>query len=524
VKSLGFSADGKRLAASGSDNRVHVWDTITGERQEIIRDAEGLELAALSPDGNFVATTTSAGGVKVWSVAERTLIATLIENSSHIEGMAFSPDGRRLATAGAEPIKVWDLTKKKLERILSGPEGNFKGVTFSADGARLAGFGQTRTGTGLVVLWDAATGRGVGRLAGPNQRVNCAAFSPDGALLVTGSEGRHTDPGEVTVFDARSGAVIQSLPGHMGEIRHVAFSADGRIMVTAAHNGMFFWDAPRMEQRASVPSNFGPRYVALSPDGGTLASGMGSPLIDLREIEISPLEAVAKAPAPVEAAPAVELQLLQDESAARLVAGVCVAIPDPENRFALGQDFTVEMWCRFATTATGRSLVGPLRPFDKRKGSWGVMVHGAGRPQMIFLYEDANGQRKNTTTAPVGSNKEWHHVAVVGTATHGKVYVDGMMLVDHELFDPPASPDALETFYVGVSLSPERQVNDFIDVRSLRISGGAIYTEGQFTPPDAFTKTDQTLALLDFSRFENGKFPDLSGHGHDAKPIPAPDR
>jgi hypothetical protein len=367
--------------------------------------------------------------------------------------------------------------------------------------------------------------------------VRRAAFSPDGALLITGNDGHLFEPSELIVYDARTGAAIKSLPGHAGQVNAIVFSPDGRVLATAAVKGMHLWDAARLELRHTITPDHAPDNVAFSPDGKTLATATGTPFIDLREIEVeerdsvpaAPLPNVAPAqPQPAAAPPAdappraIEIGLLKDDSAVRLPGDACLALAHSDNRLALGQEFTVELWCRVNTIVSGRCLVGTLKPFDNRKGTWGVMVHGRGRPQVIFLYEDANGQRKNTTTVPIPSNQEWHHVAVVGSATHGKVYVDGMLLVDHELFDPPADTDPLEQFYIAAPLAPSQNPEDRVDVRSLRISDGAVYTEAQFTPPESFEKTERTLALFDFSRFEDGRFSDLSGHGRDARPIAAP--
>jgi WD40 repeat protein len=537
IHSLAFLEDGT-LAAAGTDNRVHFWNLATGMRQEVVHDPAGVEIAAFAPDASLVATGVRDGGVKLWSVPERSLTATLFENSTQLECLAFTPDSRRLVTGGYDPLRLWDAQAKKLERILSGPEGTYKGAAFTADGSRMAAFGANRRGQGLVALWDLTTGKCIGKLPDPKWEVRRAAFSPDGALLITGNDGHLFDPSELIVYDARTGAVIKSLPGHAGQVNAIVFSLDGRVLATAAVKGMHLWDAARLELRHTITPDHAPSSVAFSPDGTTLATATGTPFIDLREIEVEERDSVPAAPgpnvAPAQPQPAaapppndapprpIEIGLLEDDSAVRLPGDACLALDHSDNRFALGQEFTVELWCRVNAIVSGRCLVGTLKPFDNRKGTWGVMVHGRGRPQVIFLYEDANGQRKNTTTTPIPSNKEWHHVAVVGTATHGKVYVDGMLLVEHELFDPPAVPDPLEQFYIAAPMAPSQNAEDRVDVRSLRISEGVLYSEAQFTPPESFEKTERTLALFDFSRFEGGKFADLSGHGRDARPIAAP--
>ena len=123
--------------------------------------------------------------------------------------MAFSPDGRLLASGGDKTVRLWDPASGEHRRTLTGHTGSVRAVAFSPDGQLLASGGNDKT----VRLWDPATGEHRRTLTGHTGFVDAVAFSPDGRLLA--SSGKDMT---VRLWDLRVSRKVFS-PGHEGLLR-----------------------------------------------------------------------------------------------------------------------------------------------------------------------------------------------------------------------------------------------------------------------------------------------------------------
>ncbi|HVK03184.1 MAG TPA: TIR domain-containing protein, partial [Armatimonadaceae bacterium] len=269
-----FSPDGTRIAAAGAhrDGRLRVWDAATGKTLGSLpvgRDAD-IQGLAFSPDAKTLATAGSDRTVRLWDVASATPRRTLAGFGEQVIAVAFSPDGATLACGGwDQDVTLWSAATGRRMRTLPGHEAQVTAVAFSRDGALLASAGWD----GKVWLWDARTGQRLRPLLGHRSGVVSVAFSPDGRRIASGSAN-----GMARVWDVDTGQNLIALRGHGRYVQAVAFWPGGRRLVTGdAQGGVRVWSATRLEnerEQSALRGHGGPATtVDFQPGGGLLASG-----------------------------------------------------------------------------------------------------------------------------------------------------------------------------------------------------------------------------------------------------------
>jgi WD40 repeat protein len=280
-------ANPQKLAKAKS---VSFWDTSTGTQVAALSGGD-CENIALSPDGHTLAELTSTGssggnspGTKVilWGLPQRTELATIPGGTGPI---AFSPDGRLLAIGGVQygKVAIWDVATRAQVGTLAVPVGpgqppeaaGVAGIAFSPDGRFLA-TDSTLTPAppavgSITLVWNLAQHKIIARLQGGHsfRGIFCLAFSPDGQVVAAG-----THDANIVLYSVASGNPLAVLQAD-GDVHSVAFSPDGRTLVSGDGGGhVIVWDIASHARRftwtgdtAAVDS------VAISPDGRTVASG-----------------------------------------------------------------------------------------------------------------------------------------------------------------------------------------------------------------------------------------------------------
>jgi WD40 repeat protein/serine/threonine protein kinase len=255
-----FLDDGRRLA----DMTGRTWDLSTGQ---LVRDAQDDWLgnwAATSPDGTRWVSVDAGGNVKFVDLARQKSLAVRHTHHDHGRSVAFSPDGRLVATA-AERVVLWDAaTRAKLVPLEY--ESIVWSVAFSPDGRWLV----STHGDGAILAWDVAERELAANLREHSGGVRAVAFSPDGRRLASASEDK-----SVIVWDAEGGRKEAVLDGHQTRVTAVAFSPDGRWLASADHSGtIILWDAARRAPRVTfeAPELEYSYCLAISPDGRSAAT------------------------------------------------------------------------------------------------------------------------------------------------------------------------------------------------------------------------------------------------------------
>jgi WD40 repeat protein/serine/threonine protein kinase len=280
VRNIAFSPDSGRLAvASGRAPKkiggVKVWNMNTGRDELTVPFSTQVNCVQFSSDGRQIAAV--ADSLTLWDARTGQRLFTCRDPDGVLEGVAFSPDGRRLATVGGligvhpnREVMIWDArTGREIQR-LSGHVGGLRSVAFSPDGSRLASCGVDQT----IKLWDTASGEEVFTLRGHLDNVFTVAFSADGNQLVSAGVDKTVRIWDATPLEGKPTSDHLTLRGHTGAVTDVAFHpTDANTLVSAGVDGTVrVWNARSDEELdiLRVPPGWILK-VAYSPDGHKLA-------------------------------------------------------------------------------------------------------------------------------------------------------------------------------------------------------------------------------------------------------------
>ena len=221
---------------------------------------------AFSPDGKTLASGSWDQTVRIWNVNTEQLLHTLTGHTNEVLSVAFSPDGNTLVSASWDgTIRLWNPRNGKLKRTLTEHKGGVGSVAFSPDGQTLASGSADQT----VRLWDTKTWELKRTLRGHTHVVDSVAFSPEGDMLASGSRDK-----TIRLWNPHNGQYLRSLTGHTKDITRLAFSPDKQILVSGSRDGTIrLWNTDAGTRERTLAGNSGHNPVAFSPDGGTLLIG-----------------------------------------------------------------------------------------------------------------------------------------------------------------------------------------------------------------------------------------------------------
>ena len=272
VGSLAFSPDGTTLASASRDRTVKLWDMETRAPAATLELDDSRIQVAFSPDGRMLATGVYSA-IRLWDLTTRTHTGTLKHHGW--TSVAFSPDGMTLISGSYSSIKLWDLATRTNTTSLEGLESPVGAMALSPDGATLA----CGLANGMLQLWDVKTGHLSAAFEGHGRRVNSVVFSPDSKVLASAANDA------VKLWDVSTGLNTASFSGPGRHFISPAFSPDGATLAWVSDSKVFLWN---LETGENIATFFGHmnwvNALAFSPQGGILASASRDGTIRLWDV------------------------------------------------------------------------------------------------------------------------------------------------------------------------------------------------------------------------------------------------
>jgi WD40 repeat protein/uncharacterized caspase-like protein len=318
VHSVAIAPDGW-LASGGSDGKIIMWDVRSGDEEDTLyQDFSIVQSVAVSPDGSTVAAAGSRRRVTFWRLGAFQEAQHLGSRAFGVSSVAFSGDGRWLATTAnweSSTIKLWDLTTGLVSAVLRPAEkGEVRRVAFDGAGRLLAAAGSraslwnvrgrmerplssrsiptdvtvSRDGRWVAAahyddttdVWEVGGRRRLEALP-RGQHAAVVAFNPRGSLLAMGDRS-----GLVHIWDRAAGAVRPRLAGHTKEVKALAFNARGDFLASASSDGTVrLWPLTLIGQARVIPAHgSGVTAVAFDRDGARLASAGYDQLVKVWDV------------------------------------------------------------------------------------------------------------------------------------------------------------------------------------------------------------------------------------------------
>jgi eukaryotic-like serine/threonine-protein kinase len=255
VNDLCWSPDGRHIASASRDQTVHIWDAaagskwlraialFTGFRYGIFEGHTAeVNAVAWSPDGRYIASAGDDNRVLVWEVTSKNVITDFQAHTDIIQSVAWSPDGKHIASASIDhTVRIWNARSKEVKFSYRNSSSIVHSLCWSPDGRYIA----LASSDHMVHIWNALERNRIFSYKGHHDRLQTVAWSPDGQYIASGGKDQTVHIWKAIRQKTPAGsksAFIYSL--HSGTVWSVAWSPDGQHIASTSEDGtVHVWQA-----------------------------------------------------------------------------------------------------------------------------------------------------------------------------------------------------------------------------------------------------------------------------------------
>ncbi len=269
VLALAVSPDARTVVSGGLDDRIIIWDLLSGQARLVINDAHSkpINSLAISPDGQWLLSGSDDDTIKVWQLATGQMVRSISGHRGDVNAVMITTDGQFIVSGSEDrTVVVWRLATGERVRNFTDVTALIKAAAMSVNGEYIAAAGSDS----LIKVWNLNAGTLVQTLKGHLSGIQSLAVSAEGRFVVSGSKDR-----TIRIWIPKTGEAVRTLVKHLDAVNAVAITPDSRYIVSGSSDKTVrVWRLPTGELLATLTQHGGAvNAIAISPNQRWFVSG-----------------------------------------------------------------------------------------------------------------------------------------------------------------------------------------------------------------------------------------------------------